>query len=160
MEVSVGKSYHIKDSFFALVNDNKLMTNKEDDNYRPHFFLFADPQVEGIFWAIPQSTKVAKYQQIVQDKINRYGKCNTIVIGNFGGKSNAFLIQNMFPIIEKYVDHEHTIDGLSVNIHNSLSETIINNAKDILSLYRHGYNFIFPDVKKIYQLMEKELSTT
>lgn len=157
MGVSVGKSYHIKDSFFSLVNDDKLMANKEGDNYRPHFFFFADPQIEGIYWAIPQSTRAAKYQALVQQKIAKYGKCNTIVIGNFGGRDNAFLIQNMFPIIEKYVDHEHTIGGSSVNIHNTLSETIISNAKQVLSLYHRGYKLVFPDITRIYDMMKNEL---
>lgn len=157
MRVSVGKSYHIKDNFFSLVNDDKLMANKEGDNYRPHFFFFADPQIDGIYWAIPQSTRVAKYQALVQQKIAKYGRCNTIVIGNFGGRDNAFLIQNMFPIIEKYVDHEHTIGGLSVNIHNALAETIVSNAKQVLSLYNRGHKLIFPDITRIYEMMKKEL---
>ena len=71
MGVSVGKSYHIKDDFFTLVNDNMLMANKEGDNYRPHFFFFADPQIKGIYWAIPQSTRVAKYQTLIQQKIKK-----------------------------------------------------------------------------------------
>lgn len=33
MDIFIGKSYHIKDDFFALVNDEKLMTNKEGSNY-------------------------------------------------------------------------------------------------------------------------------
>ncbi len=82
MNVSVGKSYHIKDSFFSLVNDDKLMSNKESDNYRPHFFFFADPQIQGIYWAIPQSTKVAKYKMLVEQKTAKYGKCNTIIIAS------------------------------------------------------------------------------
>lgn len=157
MVIAIGKSYHIKDDFFALVNDDKLMVNKEDGNYRPHFFFFADPVTDGIFWAVPQSTKIAKYQNIMQNKISKYGKCNTIVIGNFGGKDNAFLIQNMFPIIEKYVDHEHTIGGVGVNIHNALSKTIISNAKQVLSLHNRGVNLVFPDIDRIYSLMEVEL---
>ena len=52
MIVSVGKSYHIKDSFFTLINDAKLMANKEGAHYRPHFFFFADPQTPGIYWEI------------------------------------------------------------------------------------------------------------
>lgn len=53
MSVSVGKSYHIKDSFFSLVNDSKLMVNKEGNNYRPHFFFFEDTKTKGIYWAVP-----------------------------------------------------------------------------------------------------------
>lgn len=150
MSVSVGKSYHIKDSFFSLVNDSKLMVNKEGNNYRPHFFFFEDTKTKGIYWAVPQSTKIAKYQAIIQQKIAKYDKCNTIVIGNFGGQDNAFLIQNMFPIIEKYVDHEHTINGLGVNIHSTLSASIISNAKEVLSLHDRGYKLVFPNINNIY----------
>lgn len=157
MDIRVGKSYHIKDNFFSLVNDNKLMANKEGDNYRPHFFFFADSKIEGIYWAIPQSTKVTKYQTLIQQKIEKYGKCNTIIIGNFGGRDNAFLIQNMFPIIEKYVDHEHTINGLSINIHTTLSANIISNAKQVLSLYNCGHKLVFPDITRIYDIMKNEL---
>ena len=32
-----GYSYHIKDEFFERMNDNKLMANKENSHYRPHF---------------------------------------------------------------------------------------------------------------------------
>lgn len=149
--------YHIKDSFFTLVNDDNLMANKEGNNYRPHFFLFPDPNVKDIYWAIPQSTKVEKYKALIKKKIDRYGKCNTIVIGNFGGRENAFLIQNMFPIIEKYVDHEHTLGGVSVNIHNDMSANIISNAKQVLALNRRGYKLIFPDVDRIYDIMMNEL---
>ncbi len=157
MDIRVGKSYHIKDEFFTLVNDQKLMENKEGVNYRPHFFFFADLHTEGIYWAVPQSTKVAKYRSIIQQKINKYGKCNTILIGNFGGHDNAFLIQNMFPVISKYVDHEHTINGVSVNIHNTLSGQIISNARQVLSLHKRGHKVIFPDIDRIYELMKHEL---
>lgn len=131
MSVSVGKSYHI--------------------------FFFEDTKTKGIYWAVPQSTRIAKYQAIIQQKIAKYGKCNTIVIGNFGGQDNAFLIQNMFPIIEKYVDHEHTINGLGVNIHSTLSASIISNAKEVLSLHDRGYKLVFPNINNIYALMKNEL---
>ncbi|MBQ3219596.1 MAG: hypothetical protein IJB32_03290 [Clostridia bacterium] len=158
MNVLVGKSYHISDAFFTLVNDSNLMTNKDGGRYRPHFFFFADPTTQGIFWAIPQSSKVAKYRKIIQEKQAKYGKCNTIVIGSFGGKDSAFLIQNMFPVIAKYVDHEHTIAGVSVNVHAGLTKKIISNAKAVLSLHKRGYKIIYPDVNRIYNIMLNELS--
>lgn len=158
MKVSVGKSYHIKNEFFTLVDDKNLMSNKEDNHYRPHFFFIADPQTQGIYWAIPQSSRVDKYREIIEKKIAKHGKCNTIVIGNFGGKDSVFLIQNMFPIIEKYVDHEHKIGGLSINVHNTLSDTITSNAKQVLLLHNRGYKLVFPDITRIYKIMENELS--
>jgi hypothetical protein len=157
MEIESGKSYHISDNFFLLVNDPKLMSNKEGGRYRPHFFLFSDNKIDGIYWAVPQSSQYEKYKRIVEQKINKYGKCNTIVLGKFAGKNNAFLIQNMFPIIEKYVDHEHTIQGLSINISTKLEKVIIANARQVLSLHNMGHELIFPDIDRIYALMEAEL---
>ncbi len=160
INVSVGKSYHIDNNFFAMVNDNALMENKQGNHYRPHFFFFKDPKTPGIFWAIPQSSQVQKYQRILQQKIAKYGKCDTIIIGQFGGRDNAFLIQNMFPIIEKYVIHEHTIGGASVTIHQGLAQTLIATATKVLLLHKKGYKMIFPDVDKIYTLMQQELNAT
>ena len=60
----------------------------------------------------------------------------------------------MFPIIEKYVDHEHTINGLGVNIHSTLSASIISNAKEVLSLHDRGYKLVFPNINNIYALMK------
>lgn len=157
MNVSIGKSYHIKDDFYNLIKDPKLMSNKENNRYRPHFFFFADPKVSGIYWAVPQSSKVDKYRKIMNDKIAKFGKCNTIVIGTFAGEDNAFLIQNMFPIIEKFVDHEHTINGIGVKIHKKLANDIISNAMQVLSMHNRGKSLIFPDVDKIYSMMKDEL---
>lgn len=157
MQVSVGKSYHIKDEFFELVKDDKPMANKEGGSYRPHFFFFADPKTAGIYWAVPQSSRVEKYRLLINQKIKKYGRCNTIVVGEFGGRDSAFLIQNMFPIIEKYVDHEHTIGGMSVIIHTALSETIISDAHQVLALWQRGYKLVFPDIDKIYAIMQREL---
>ena len=69
---------------------------------------------------IPISSQADKYKGIIEKKKKRYGKCNTIVIGLFAGKENAFLIQNAFPVIEKYFDHIHTIQEQPVTIHKKL----------------------------------------
>ena len=153
MSVSVGKSYHIKDSFFSLVNDSKLMVNKEGNNYRPHFFFFEDTKTKGIYWAVPQSTKIAKYQAIIQQKIAKYGKCNTIVIGNFGGQDNAFLIQNMCPITEKYMKNEYldSAANIPVRVDGRLEKELKDKAGKVIALQRKGAKLIFPGVFSIEQ---------
>jgi len=55
---------------------------------------------------------------------------NTIVIGLFAGKENAFLIQNAFPVIEKYFDHIHTIQEQPVTIHKKLDKLLVENLND------------------------------
>lgn len=157
MSINIGRSYHIKDEFFSLVQDDKLMANKENGKYRPHFFLLSDPHVEGIYWAVPLSSKVEKYRDVAKRKIDKYGRCDTVVIGSFAGEDSVFLIQNMFPVIERYVDHEHTIGGESVNVSRALYESVVSNARHVLSLHKHGRKLIFPDIDRIYELMKNAL---
>ena len=97
MEIQQGYSYHIKDEFFDLVQDKYLMSNKEQGNYHPHYYAIQDRKNPKLYWMIPISSQAEKYKGIIEKKKKRYGKCNTIVIGSFAGKENAFLIQNTFP---------------------------------------------------------------
>lgn len=47
---------------------------------------------------IPFSSRVSKFTGIYNKKIQKYGKCDTIVFGDVLGHRKAFLIQNMEPV--------------------------------------------------------------
>ena len=104
MEIKEGYVYHIKNDYFELVNDDKLMKNHEGNSTRPNYFC-VKMENEDILWFIPMSSRVEKYK-----------KCDTIVIGNYRGKDHAFLIQNMFPITIKYIDHIDTVQGKALQV--------------------------------------------
>ena len=157
MKVQQGFSYHIKDDFFEVVKDKYLMSNKEDGNYRPHFYAVQDKKNLDLYWMIPISSQVEKYKGIIEKKKERYGKCNTIVIGKFAGKENAFLIQNAFPIIEKYLDHVHTIQGQPIVVHKELNKILNKNLQDVLAMYDSGVKLLFTNVQEIRCIMEQEL---
>ena len=53
MEIQQGYSYHIKDEFFDLVQDKYLMGNKEQGNYRPHYYAIQDRKNPKLYWMIP-----------------------------------------------------------------------------------------------------------
>ena len=106
---------------------------------------------------IPISSQTEKYNEIIENKKQRYGKCNTITIGKFAGKENAFLIQNAFPKIEKYLDHVHTIQGKPITLHKELNKILIKNLQDVLGMYDSGVNLMFINVREIRKIMEKEL---
>ena len=84
------------------------MINHENGKSRPTYFTIKD---EDILWFIPLSSKVDKYQKIIETKIKKYGSCKSIMICEIANKPAAILIQNAFPVLEKYIDHPHTIDG-------------------------------------------------
>lgn len=140
-----------------MVQDKYLMGNKENENYRPHFLAIQDYKNKKLYWMIPISSQVKKYKKIIDNKIRRYGKCNTIIIGKFAGKDNVFLIQNSFPIIERYLDHVHTIENEPVTVHSKLNRELTVSLRKVLAMYKHGIRLIFTDIESIQEKMEKEL---
>lgn len=155
MEVKQGYSYHIKDRFFSDVSDSSLMSNKENGNYRPHYYAIEDSKNKDIFWMIPISSKVEKYKKIVASKIKRNGKCSTIVIGTFAGEENAFLIQNAFPVKAVYLDHVHTIQGNPITVHKKLDKELRTKLKEVIAMKKRGINLFFTDVDMILELMNR-----
>lgn len=147
----------MKQDFFDLVQDKYLMSNKENENYRPHFYAIQDKKNPALYWMIPISSQTEKYKKIVEKKIKKYGKCNTIIIGKFAGKENAFLIQNSFPVIAKYFDHIHTIENKPVTVHDELNRILTENLREVLAMYNRGIKLIYTDIAKIKTAMEKEL---
>ncbi len=153
MEIQQGYSYHIKDKFFDKVQDKYLMSNKENGNYRPHFYAIQDKKNQALYWMIPISSQVEKYKFIIEKKKRKYGKCNTIIIGKFAGKENAFLIQNTFPISAKFFDHIHTVENKPVTVHNELNRILTENLREVLALHNRGIRLIYTDIEKIRTLM-------
>lgn len=152
-----GKFYFIKDSFYSLFCNEKLMKNREmiegKEHNRPCFYTFYDEDTQ-IYWLIPISSKIEKYKQIYEYKMKKNKICDTIVLGNVLGYPKAFLIQNMFPIIPQFIDKEYKINlNQSVSITNTLQKEINEKARKVLKLQRLGINLIFPNVIE----MEKQL---
>ena len=160
MKIQQGYAYHIKDEFFDMVQDKYLMSNKENGNYRPHFYAIQDKKNHNLYWMIPISSQVAKYKVIVEKKKIKYGKCNTIIIGKFAGRENAFLIQNAFPVIAKFIDHIHTVENKPVTVHNELNRVLTESLGEILALHNRGINLIYTDIAKIKRVMEHALENT
>jgi len=156
-DIIPGYVYHIKDSYFEVAKDDKLMRNHEGGAYRPTYFCLKDEKTE-LLWVIPMSTRVDKYQAIIDKDIERHGKCLKIHIGEYANKPNAFLFQNMFPIVPKYISHIHTIQQNPVPVSQNLQTMLDRNYRDILRLHKRGAKVIFPDINRLEELMLNELT--
>jgi hypothetical protein len=156
--VTKGGFYFVKDQFFKDFPDKHLMSNKDNINgkehKRPCFFAIKDSRTN-LIWLIPLSSQVTKFKSLYNHKIAKYGQCDTIVLGEFMGYEKAFLIQNMFPITEVYLNNEYRQPGKTelAKVCGVLEKEIATKAQKVLALQRQGKNLIFPDVLKI----EKEL---
>ncbi len=156
MQINVGCFYFIKDTFFDVIEDKELMQNKENGSKRPCYFCFRSKENNEIIWFIPVSTKVDKYKKIYNKKIEMQKKLgkklsvDTIVFGYVSNTYSTFLIQNMFPVTEKYIESQYIKNNVAIRLSNKLQKEIIYKANKVLGLYKHGMkNIIFPDIDKI-----------
>ena len=158
MQINIGCFYFIKDLFFDIIDDPELMQNKENGNKRPCYYCFKSKTYDDIIWFIPVSTKIEKYQKIYNYKIQKQIKLgkkpsiDTIVFGNVANTYSVFLIQNMFPVTQKYVESQYIKNKVAIRLSNKLQTEVIYKANKVLNLYNHGMkNIIFPNVDKILE---------
>ena len=154
MEIKTGYLYHIKDKYFDIVNDDNLMQNHERGRKRPTYFTIKD---KNILWFIPISSKVEKYQKIIDKKIEKYGFCNTILVEKIFNEDSVILLQNAFPTLEKNIDHVHTIDGKPAKVPEKLQKIILKNFQELMELHTRGIKIFFVDIDKLKQKMIEEM---
>lgn len=152
LDIKTGYLYHIKDEYFDVVNDKNLMQNHEKGKKRPTYFTIKDKE---ILWFIPISSKVEKYQKIIDKKLKKYGFCNTIIIRKIADEDAAILLQNAFPTLEKYIDHVHTVDGVPLKVPTDLQNEIKSLFKNMLGLKKRGTDLFFTDIDSLKQQMLK-----
>lgn len=153
--------YFLSDQYYQDFPDDKLMKNKDMTNghlhNRPCFFAFSDSKIPDIYWIIPISSQYEKFKRIEQNKLKKYGQCNTIRFGEMLGRNTAFLIQNMCPATMKYLIPYIDKNHCPIRIDNRIAADVTKNAREVLAMAKHGTKIIFPDVFKIYDCLEQQL---
>lgn len=153
--MDVGRFYFLDSKYYQDFPDPYLM----QDSDRPCFYAFMDAQT-GIYWMIPFSSRVEKYRKIYQNKVNKYGVCDTIVFGKVLGHEKAFLVQNLCPVTDEYILNEY-IDlaaNVPVRLNGAFEQRLIKKASKVLALQRRGIKLIFPDVLQIEQKLLKQIA--
>lgn len=80
-----------------------------------------------------------------------------MLLGDYRGREHAFLIQNMFPITLKYIDHIDTINGQALQVASETRRLILDKVNKVFRLKENGINLIFPNVDQIAKLLLTEL---
>ena len=159
--MSKAQLYFLSEQYYLDFPDNKLMKNKDIiegvPHNRPCFYAFPDTKNPAIYWIVPISSRYGKFKKIEQNKIAKYGKCNTIRFGTVLGRNTAFLIQNMCPAIEKYLTAYIDKNNTPIQIDNRIAEDVTKNAREVLALAKRGAKVVFPDIFKIYAVLEEQL---
>ena len=80
------------------------------------------------------------------------------MIRKIANKDSAILLQNAFPILEKYIDHPHMLNGKPLKVVNVLKNEILDNFKYMIVSKNTGLNLFFTDIDKIKEIMLEELN--
>lgn len=149
--------YIVKDEFFEAMSDPYLKGNKEGN--RPHYYCFED-EATGIYWMIPLSTRINKYKKIIEKREKAGRPCDIVHIVKLDdGRESAFLIQDMFPVTETYIEREYTIAGNHLMLTSEhVVKTIEHKAKRVMGMIKRGVKFTptQPDVMKIWDKLKQE----
>ena len=68
-----------------------------------------------------------------------------------------FIIQNMFPTIEKYIEQEYRKAGISIKVPKSVKEEIDRKTRDIFALTNKGIIATFTNLPEFIKDIKKEL---
>ncbi len=149
--------YIIKDKFFDDMSDPYLKGNKEGN--RPHYYCFEDT-TSGIYWMIPLSSRIDKYKRIVAKKENAGKPCDIIHIVKLDdSRESAFLIQDMFPITEEYIEREYTIASNHLMLTSEHTADIIEQkARKVMAMLKRSVKFTptQPDVLALLKKLEQK----
>ena len=157
MKIEKKSFYFIKDKYFDFINDPFLSCNKKSGRYRPSYLAIIEKN--GLIWFIPVTSKYEKYKKLFDEKISKYGICDTIVLGELLGKHCAFLIQNIFPVTKEFIKKKYVqkMNGIPVRIENKLSKQLIKKSKRIITLVRKGNkNLVFTNIIEIEKQLKKD----
>ena len=141
-----------------MVNDPYLKINYEHTQ-RPHYFAFKESKTS-LYWLVPCSTQVNKYRSIIQKRREQNKSTYGLIIIKIQGNESALLFQDMFPIIEKYIQAPYVRGGQAVRIYDPKTiNSLESNAKTVILLLRRGTRFTptQPDILRIEKLMLTEL---
>lgn len=145
--------YIIKDKFFEDMPDPYLKGNKAGN--RPHYYCFEDTNI-GIYWMIPLSSRIDKYRRIMEKKEKTGKPCDILHIVKLDdSRESAFLIQDMFPITEEYIEREYTIAGNHLMLTSEhTAREIEQKARKVIGMLKRGIKFT-PTQPDVMAILEK-----
>lgn len=124
MVIEDGKFYFIKDDFFKIFRNYKLI-----------------------------STKYEKYKKILEHKKQKQHKIYNFVFGEVVGKKAVFLIQNLFPTTERYILEKYTTENKDVEIPLRVKKKVIAYSRQVINMAEHGINIPFYNIIEMKDIL-------
>lgn len=158
MDILAGCLYFVSNDFFTKIQDPFLKINYENTK-RPHYFAFRDSKTE-LYWLVPCSSKVEKFERLIQEKQEQHKPTDTIKIVKIFDRKTVLLFQDMFPVTDAYIEKLYVKGGQPVRIADpKIIQDMEKNARKVINLLHRGVRFTptQPNVMRIEKMMLEEL---
>ena len=155
-----GYLYFIKDSYYEEFQHKNILPNKIPNengelHERPCYYTFKE---KDIIWMIPVSSRVEKYKKIYEKKTKNGKDCDTLAFGYVKGNENAFLIQNMIPVTEEYINNIYTnkTDGKPIELNKKIKKELNAKVRKVLRLTRNNIaDIVFTPILEIEKKLKE-----
>lgn len=106
---------------------------------------------------VPISSKTEKYKALYDETKKKYKRYDGLRFGYVNGKYRAFLIQNVCPVTEEYIDCQYMIENntVPVTINDKLSAEINGIVRKVVRLNKRGVRIVLTDINYILNELNK-----
>lgn len=100
--------------------------------------------------------RIDKYKKIVEEKEKSGKPCDIIHIVKLDdNRQSVFLIQDMFPITERYIEREYTIAGNHLRLTSEhMAKEIEQKARKVMGMLKRGIKFT-PTQPNVMTILDK-----
>lgn len=107
------------------------------------------------------STKYEKYKKIYENKKLKSGNrpVYNFVFGKVLGKNSVFLIQNIFPTVEKYIEKKYTNSNIDVEIPTTERDNVIITSLRVVRLAEKGIHIPFYNILEMKNILLRDIKT-
>ena len=145
--------YFGKSEFYDVIR--KIGGQWNDSKERPIVCLIKLSENDDIYWAIPISSKVEKYEKILNKKLLKYKTYDGLEFGYVKGRKAAFLLQNICPvkeehIVEKYIDE---ITQEPIKIPNDVRRKLNAKGRKLINKFYNGEKSTLTDLDYIFSVI-------
>ena len=113
--------YVVKRDILNVISSLGGNCDIESGDKRPVFCCVKDNKVKGLYWAIPTSDlshrntkQIEYYNKCMACDKNDLRSCYYHVVK--GNRTALYKISSCYPITDKYIDHEYTVNNIHVVI--------------------------------------------
>lgn len=154
--MAFGGLVFVDDAFFDLVKDPNLKINKGLGHARPHYFAVRDKFNENIYWVVPISSKVDKFDKTFNKKLQKGQPTDGLRKIKVRGQDRYLLFQDMFPVSINFLT-VYSQSGTQVYLKEDRIDisSLEKQARKVIGLFNRNVHFVRPfvDTKRIIRIL-------